>query len=51
MRLICNENKFTHAKPLMRSLQVLNIFLKTKIEKIPVIMYRVKTCGDVPNYF
>ena len=26
IRLICNENKLTHIKPLMQSLQVLNVF-------------------------
>ena len=39
--LICSENKFTHTKPLMRSLQVLSI-LQISIEKTLVFMHRVK---------
>ena len=49
-RLKCNENKFTHTKirkftPLMRSLQVLNVF-QINIQKILVFI----TCSDVPMY-
>ena len=48
IRLIYNENKFTHTRPLMWSLQVPNVF-QTDIKKILVFMHRVKTCSDVPS--
>ena len=41
-------HKITHTKPLMRSLQLLNVF-QINIQNILVFMYRVKTCSDVPS--
>ena len=29
VRLICNESKFTHTKPFMGSIQILNVFQVT----------------------
>ena len=50
VRLICNESKFTHTKPFMGSIQVLNVF-QVNIQKImfmcscifpkPVVMHQV----------
>ena len=47
---ICNKSKFTHTKPLMRSLQVLNVF-QINIQKVLVFIHRIKTCSDVPSIF
>ena len=49
-RLIYYEDKFTHTKPPMQSLQVLNV-LQINIQKILVIMHHVETCSDVPSIF
>ena len=53
VRLICNESKFTHTKPLMGSIQALNVF-QVNIQKIMFMcscIFLSKTCSDVPSIF
>ena len=50
IRIVWNENIFTHTQPLMRSLQVLNDF-QVNIQENLVFMHRVKTCSDVSSIF
>ena len=50
IHLICNENKYTHTKPLMRFLDVLHVF-QINIQKIILFLHRVKTCSDVTSIF
>ena len=45
IRLIWNENKFTHTKPLIQSKLVLNVF-QINIQNILVFMPHVKTCSN-----
>lgn len=50
IRLICNENKFRHARTLMQSLKVLNVS-QIKIQKILVFMHHANTFSDAPTTF